>query len=220
MLDLAKWDAALYTDKLLPTAVLQEMWTPVKLNNGKTAPYGYGWQTGEIRGHPYVGHGGGIHGFSSFILRLVQDKLTVIVLINRGSNPQALAASVAGQYIPGLTFSSIKAQADSESKLSDRLKQCLFEMADKKDSPILTPTFRENFSKSRRRHAALQKDLQALKSFTFLIEETPDVSSSNVDGPGLKRMRTYKIETDNETRYYTFALTSDDQVAFVQATDD
>src|ERR1044072_4640086 len=96
VLDLAKWDAALYTDKLLPMAVLQEMWTPVKLNDGKTFPYGYGWQIGEIRGQPYVGHGGGIHGFSSFILRLVHDKLTVIVLVNRGANPQALAASVAG----------------------------------------------------------------------------------------------------------------------------
>src|SRR5439155_8795 len=48
VLDLAKWDAALYTDKLLPTSDRQEMWTPVKLNNGKTAPYGYGWQVGEI----------------------------------------------------------------------------------------------------------------------------------------------------------------------------
>ena len=97
MLDLAKWDAALYTDKLLPKAVLAEMWTPVKLNNGKTSPYGYGWQTGELRGHPWVGHGGGIHGFSSFILRFLQDKLTVIVLVNRGTNSQAIAASVAAE---------------------------------------------------------------------------------------------------------------------------
>ena len=32
--DLAKWDAALYTDRLLKTASLQQMWTPVKLNDG------------------------------------------------------------------------------------------------------------------------------------------------------------------------------------------
>ena len=66
----------------------------MKLNDGKTFPYGYGWQTGQLRGHRYLGHGGGINGFSSFILRLVQDKLTVIVLINSGANPQSIAASV------------------------------------------------------------------------------------------------------------------------------
>ena len=43
VLDLAKWDAALDGDSLLPTSVLSEMWTPVKLSDGKTAPYGYGW---------------------------------------------------------------------------------------------------------------------------------------------------------------------------------
>jgi len=34
--DMAKWDAALYTEKLLKRSSLQEMWTPVKLNSGKT----------------------------------------------------------------------------------------------------------------------------------------------------------------------------------------
>ena len=220
VLDLAKWDAALYTEKLLPKAVLEEMWTPVKLNDGKTFPYGYGWQTGELRGHRYLGHGGGIHGFSSFILRLVQDKLTVIVLINSGANPQSIAASVAGQYISGLTFSSIKAQPDTDPKLTERLKQCLLEMAEKKDSQILTPAFRENFSKSRRRHAALQKDVNALKSFTFIVEEKPEVNQREVEGVAVKRLRTYKLETDDQAHYYTFALTADDQVALVQASDD
>jgi CubicO group peptidase (beta-lactamase class C family) len=41
--DMAKWDAALYTEKLLKRASLDEMWTPVKLNDGKTHPYGFGW---------------------------------------------------------------------------------------------------------------------------------------------------------------------------------
>lgn len=220
VLDLAKWDAALYTEKLLPKAVLEEMWTPVKLNDGKTFPYGYGWQTGELRGHRYLGHGGGIHGFSSFILRLVQDKLTVIVLINSGANPQSIAASVAGQYISGLTFSSIEAQPDTDAKLTERLKQCLLEMAERKDSPILTPAFRENFSKSRRRHAALQKDVNALISFTFIVEEKPEVNQREVESVAVKRLRTYKLETADQAHYYTFALTADDQVALVQASDE
>ncbi|MGH9710190.1 MAG: serine hydrolase domain-containing protein, partial [Candidatus Acidiferrales bacterium] len=35
VLDLAKWDAALYTDKLLKRASLDQMWTIAKLNNGQ-----------------------------------------------------------------------------------------------------------------------------------------------------------------------------------------
>ncbi len=35
ILDLAKWDAALYTEKLLKRSSLEQMWTVVKLNNGK-----------------------------------------------------------------------------------------------------------------------------------------------------------------------------------------
>jgi hypothetical protein len=218
VLDLAKWDAALYTDKILPRSVLEEMWTPVKLNNGTTFPYGYGWQTSELRGHPYVGHGGGIHGFTSFILRLVQDKLTVIVLVNAGANPQGIATSVAGQSVSGLTLSSIKAQPDADPNLSERLKKCLLEMAEKKDSEILTPEFRENFSRSRRRHAALQKDLKGLKSFTFIIEEKP--KPDDRQPATTRRLRSYKLGTRDEARYYTFALTAEDQVALVQASDD
>ena len=34
VLDLAKWDASLYTTKLLSQSSLDQIWSPVKLNNG------------------------------------------------------------------------------------------------------------------------------------------------------------------------------------------
>ena len=36
----------------------------------------------------------------------------------------------------------------------------------------------------------------------------------------VKRLRTYKLETNDQAHYYTFALTTDDQVALVEASDD
>src|ERR1051325_2273338 len=60
--DMAKWDAALYTEKLLKRSSLDEMWTPVKLNSGKTFPYGFGWGLGEVRGHHIIEHGGAVGG--------------------------------------------------------------------------------------------------------------------------------------------------------------
>ena len=42
--DMAKWDAALYTEKLIKRSTLEQMWTPVKLNDGMTYPYGFAWR--------------------------------------------------------------------------------------------------------------------------------------------------------------------------------
>lgn len=63
VLDLAKWDAALYTEKLIKRASLDEMWTPVKLNDGKPYPYGFGWRVHEMNGHRLIEHGGSLAGF-------------------------------------------------------------------------------------------------------------------------------------------------------------
>jgi hypothetical protein len=150
----------------------------------------------------------------------VKDKLTVIVLVNTGANPQNLATSVAGRYIDGLTLSTIRAQPDDDPKLSERLRKCLADLAATKDSEMLTPEFRENFSRSRRRHAALQSDLKRLESFAFLIEEKPDASRRSDGRAPATRLRSYTLKTPEASRYYTFALTADDQVAQVETSDD
>jgi D-alanyl-D-alanine carboxypeptidase len=43
--DLARWDALLYTDTILTDASRRQMWTPVRLTDGTTHPYGFGWHT-------------------------------------------------------------------------------------------------------------------------------------------------------------------------------
>jgi D-alanyl-D-alanine carboxypeptidase len=80
--DLAKWDAALYGEKLVKRAAFDQMWTPVKLNSGSDYPYGFGWALGSVNGTKVVEHGGGIPGFTSMITRFPEKKLTVIVLSN------------------------------------------------------------------------------------------------------------------------------------------
>ena len=99
VLDMAKWDAALYTEKLLKKSSLDQMWTPVKLNNGKTHAYGFGWALGEVRGHRIIEHGGAWQGFKSFISRYVDDKLTVVVFANLAqANDGRIARGVAEIY--------------------------------------------------------------------------------------------------------------------------
>jgi D-alanyl-D-alanine carboxypeptidase len=64
------------------TDSLDRMWTPVRLNSGKSHDYGFGWKLGAIRGHRVIEHGGAWQGFKSAIVRFRGDRLTVIVLAN------------------------------------------------------------------------------------------------------------------------------------------
>jgi CubicO group peptidase (beta-lactamase class C family) len=117
--DMAKWDAALYTEKLLKKSSLEQMWTPVKLNNGKTYPYGFGWSLGEVRGHHIVEHGGAWQGFKSYIARYVDDKLTVIVFLNLiQPNPGRIAHGVAAIYNPELAPITPNAIEDREPQVT------------------------------------------------------------------------------------------------------
>lgn len=101
--DLAKWDAALYGDRVLPQSVLRQMWTPVRLNSGKTYPYGFGWDVDVENGHPLISHTGSNQGFAISISRYVGDRVTVIVLTNLDSTHSetlGIARRVAPLYFP------------------------------------------------------------------------------------------------------------------------
>ena len=101
--DMAKWDAALYTERLLKKSSLEQMWTPVKLKNGKTQNYGFGWFLNEVQGHHIIEHSGSWQGFKAFIARYVDDKLTVVLFVNLAQSDQAkIAHGVAAIYTPDL----------------------------------------------------------------------------------------------------------------------
>ncbi len=103
VLDMAKWDAGFYTPELLSKTSLEEMWAPVKLNNGKVINYGFGWWFKDIRGHRVTAHSGGWQGFSAYIARYIDDSLTVVVLANQGDVKLALIAhNVASFFNPEL----------------------------------------------------------------------------------------------------------------------
>ncbi|MBS1793145.1 MAG: serine hydrolase [Acidobacteria bacterium] len=103
VLDLAKWDATLYGDQILKSASREQMWSPVKLNNGTTYPYGFGWELGKIGTHRTVRHGGSLPGFRAEITRFVDDRLSVIVLTNGDdASPNIMALNIADFYLPDL----------------------------------------------------------------------------------------------------------------------
>jgi CubicO group peptidase (beta-lactamase class C family) len=102
ILDLAKWDAALYTETLLRRSSLEQMWTVVPLRNGQpnSGRYGFGWRVATKNGHRVIEHGGAWQGFETHISRYLDDRLTVVVLTNlKGADAGRICQGVADIYL-------------------------------------------------------------------------------------------------------------------------
>lgn len=118
--DLLAWDQALYTDKLIPAAAKQMMWTPFK--DG----YAYGWgvrePTAATFGHRQIAHSGGINGFSSMIIRVPDTNVTAIVLSNNTAAPAAPIARdlLAIYYGQSYTVPAARAITQIDPKVFDR----------------------------------------------------------------------------------------------------
>jgi len=121
--DMAKWDAALYTEKLLKKSSLDQMWTAPATNGETDAPfnYGFGWFIENYHGHHLVQHSGGTPGFSSAMYRFVSDKLTIIILTNHADRIlDQLAVDLAGICVPALK--RLEATSDPDPATTDILK--------------------------------------------------------------------------------------------------
>lgn len=103
-LDMAKWDASLYTEQLLKKSSLDQMWAISALVQAQTGSmradvnYGLGWFVSTVDGHRKVYHSGGMPAFTTDFIRYLDDKLTVVVLTNlddKHSDPQRISRAVA-----------------------------------------------------------------------------------------------------------------------------
>lgn len=126
VLDLAKWDAALYGDAILTSAMKEQMWTPVTLNDGTVGAYGFGWGIGNSKGHRLIWHSGGRPGTSTAIARYVDDELTVIVLANQdNSRVSEIANRIAGFYVAALAPPAYRTLRDNDPQITAGIKHLL-----------------------------------------------------------------------------------------------
>ena len=96
--DLAAWNDAVFSGKLLKKEWLDKAFTPFRLATGESTGYGYGWFISDFRGHRCIEHGGGINGFMTYALSLPDDKVYVAVLTNgviAGRDPETRAVRIA-----------------------------------------------------------------------------------------------------------------------------
>ena len=98
--DLYTWNEAVFNGKVLSEESVKAAFAPAILNNKEKVDYGYGWAFQDFRGYQFIGHGGGLNGFLSYIERQPEKKVNVIVLCNStpppdGINPTANAMTIA-----------------------------------------------------------------------------------------------------------------------------
>lgn len=128
--DLALWDQALYSDKLLPASSKTIMFTPYK--NG----YAYGWgvgkmQIGQLKDSLLVmEHQGGINGFNTSLIRIPKDKHLVVLLNNTGgTNLGAIENKILKILynqpfeLPKISVAYVLGKALSDTSLANALKQ-------------------------------------------------------------------------------------------------
>jgi len=84
VLDLYRWDRALYTDVLLPKDILATMFAPAaRTSDIPGFSYGFGFYVRHGSAGSWEWHDGGIDGFQAYYGRRPDRQLCVIVLTNR-----------------------------------------------------------------------------------------------------------------------------------------
>ncbi len=82
--DLLKWDQALYTDQFLNKALLDSAFTPYSHERPSIHNYGLGWRMLLLpNGKKVVYHFGRWHGFNAAFARLIDEKVTIVILGNK-----------------------------------------------------------------------------------------------------------------------------------------
>jgi CubicO group peptidase (beta-lactamase class C family) len=210
VLDLGKWDAALYTEKLLKRSSFEQMWTVAKLDSGQPnkANYGFAWGIKQVNDHKVIEHGGAWQGFTTHIARYVDDKLTVVILTNLDAGhaqPAKIAHRVAGMYVPALMPVERKAIEDKEPQTAILVRNLLQEIADgKADADRFTPELRGKlFPEAIQGVGDYLKELGTLKSLE-LIKRGQE---------GENRAYTYRADYQRTELFLSVQLTKDNKTA-------
>ena len=96
--DLAKWDAALYDDRLLDDESRRLAFAPATSTDDPDVAYGYGWRITDDS----LWHSGETIGFRNVIVRYPAERLTVVLLSNRnGPEPYRTALQIASRFRSG-----------------------------------------------------------------------------------------------------------------------
>ena len=200
--DMITWDAALTNGTLLKPASLDAIWTPVTLSSGATHPYGFGWGIANRNGHRLIEHGGAWQGFVAHISRFVDDKLTVIVFVNRaGVQSGTLANAVAAIVNPDLAAKPLE---DTEPAITASHRKVLQDLIDDNvDKSLFTPEVLETALPAIERTRAEVKSLGPIDGIEVLERASKDGT----------RLHRYRVRFRNANAILAVVLNADGKIA-------
>lgn len=216
-IDLAKFDAALYGEKLLKRSTLEQMWTSSQLSSGDRVmagkwSYGFGWFVDRFFGHRLVQHGGST---GTAFWRMPDDQLTVIVLTNleqlAGGDATGIAKLIASKYVPQLSWANHKPQPDRDPKLTQTLKAEIVRFSSGQTDPDLyVAKYGPAVAQAVKGQKTFYDRIGPLKSFDYL--------SSDVAGKD--KSVYYRAVYKEMTLYYSISLNSEGKIAAVSGEPD
>jgi CubicO group peptidase (beta-lactamase class C family) len=203
--DLVAWDTAVKRHAILTPESWTQILTPVRLNSGKTYPYGMGWSLDERGGKPLQQHGGAWQGFKTQLSRFIGNDLDIIVLANAAeADPGRIVDGIAAIIDPALAVTRPSPIADREPQVAARVGQLLDRLRQGTLTPDEFAYVRAGFFPDAAKF--YQGQLQKLGApQKFVLLDRREV--------GDDRVYTYEVAFASGSRVVRVALAPDDKVA-------
>lgn len=203
--DYLAWDAGVRARKVLSAESWNQILQPVRLESGKTYPYGFGWGITERGGKPLHSHGGSWQGFQTQYSRFIGDDLSIVVLANLAqADPGHIANLIAGALDPALAVPNLTPIEDREPSMTARARTLVESARAGKLTPSDFAYLRAGFfPEGPARYAKLLAAAGATKE--LLLLDRRDVGDDHVS--------VYDVVCANRRLRLTVALAPDGKVA-------
>ena len=120
--DMAHWEREQRTPRLLKPETARLAQQPVKLDDGSTTDYGYGWFTNPEYGQAALGHSGQTAGFVADYVRFPERDMAIVVFANRYGAPTR-AASIARVVDPSIGGPPLLAAGAADRERLERVRE-------------------------------------------------------------------------------------------------
>lgn len=204
--DLARWDIALDSGKVVSAASFQAMSTPKTLPSGTTTGYGYGLSAGnQFLGHEMVGHMGGLAGFISEDMTFPAEHFALVLLGNSDTfNPVPIAhdivATLYGQRLTRHMSKTLTQTSAEERQAHLWLARALSGKIEKEN---VTAGFASWLMPSSEAQASMEMDLRALGKRLGAPHEFSLISR---DGPPGVHAFDYHVKFAKDVIEFQYAL--------------
>lgn len=210
--DIAPWDAAINGDKLVRSQTRTAIFTPVRLNTGRSIPYGFGWSVdANPGGRSFHWHAGSVPGFTSFYFRVPQEGLAVAVLTNIGgrSRPQRfIAMSLAEHFVPGCSPLGLEPIPDRSPELTAAAREILFRGPKPLDPEMFAPELAVLVHGRLGNGAVINLGGDAARLRDIVVVQEEETSS--------QRVRRYRLEYGDHREHVSFGYAPDGRIYFVR----